>query len=190
MILKSSQNLMVIGILMTTLINFVACFGFSIYFANYQENFVITTILYAFGSIIEALVLTVQVKLLLNFEYTAIGISEALCFTTKNFIIYMLLKSAICPQLTAYGIALFFGNIVRLVAIVIGEYRTLKSMTINYWPTIIYEQGKAVYVLSDMKCVCKELTYMSIPKYFLENIAKLYLLYNVASSSDWLGYYT
>lgn len=181
---------MVIGIYITVVINFFAWIGFSHYFKSYEENFVTTTTLYAIGSIIEAFVLTVQVKLLLNFEYTAISIAEALCFTTKNITIFILLKSAICPQLTTYGIALLLGNIVRLMAILYGEYRTFRSVTLNYNLTTIYEEREPVYILSDMKIVCRELTYMSIPKYFLENVAKIYLLYNVASSTDWLGYYT
>lgn len=93
-------------------------------------------------------------------------------------------------QLAAFGVSWLMGNMLRLVCIALGQYLTFgKGLEVPRLQKL-QEKGSEVYILADMKQICTQLSYLSVPKYFVENIQRLYLLIFVSKSVLWMGDYT
>lgn len=93
-------------------------------------------------------------------------------------------------QLAAFGVSTLLGNMLRLVCIALGQYLTFGKGLEAPKLRKLQEKGGEVYILADMKQICTQLSYLSVPKYFVENIQRLYLLIFVSKSVLWMGDYT
>jgi hypothetical protein len=96
----------------------------------------------------------------------------------------------VVSQLAAFGISTLLGNLLRVICITFGQYLTFHRLVSLPKLQKIQEKNQQVYILGDMRKIFTQLSYLSVPKYFVENIQRIYLLVFVSKNAVWMGDYT